>query len=573
MEYHQTTVAKASTKPTMAVLAGPTRSFMGWAYVRTSKLSRSARRFVVLRSSNLIICATENPRSQILTVGVCGASLNLTSTRYECLIRAAQNRIWIQWASETELRICKSAFEFANRSIEDYYKLLTHRQLGKGRASEVVFAFDTATGDHAAVKVMNKDKARSTDREFAEKEVLIRMTIQHPCIVQTLDIFESPYDLFVVMELMGGGSLDRRIVKSPAALSEGEARLIMRRLFAALQHLHSRNIAHRNVKPQNIFLDYSDEVRWPETAKLSDFSLACFLQDPDSSRQVVGTPEYLAPEASIMTRSTDGGREVVFGTEVDMWSSGVTLYNLLSSELPFEGEYPPDVFKKARSGRLEFSRKGFSHVSKEAISLIRALLNVDRRKRLTADTVLLHPWFEKERKIDGLIGSTRRLSLSTRMTGDGEGIARLRVAAVAVMACSRLLRRTPGLQVRESITNERRFHFNISGVNIAPIREQEKEHSVRKSATLLSRVSTGSTVKSRSSAGGDSLSSPFTRNSPSRMQRSDGQSDYFGRVGRADSTGSENVIGVHRLMSDTAGLVAQEEEARTRGRWRRRRET
>lgn len=501
--------------------------------------------------------------------------------------------MWIQWATETDLRVCKQAFEFANRRVEDYYKLVTHKQLGKGRSSEVVFAFDTATGDHAAVKIMNKDKARTTDREFAEKEVRIRMTIQHPCIVQTLDIFESPYDLFVVMELMNGGPLDRRLIKQNAPLAETEARIIMRRLFAALSHLHSRGIAHRNVKPENIFLDVSDDVRWCETAKVSDFGLACFLDDPDSARQVVGTPEYLAPEASIMTRTPDGEREVVFGTEVDMWAAGVTLYNMLSLELPFEGEYPPDVFKKARVGKVQFSKRGFDTVSTEAISLIKSLLNVDRRKRPTAETVMLHRWFRNDAPshIDELECETRALSLTNKFASMSDGLFRFRAAVLAVRAMDRLAARTPGLHLKPTRV-EKRFHFGVSGINIAPlatdINPKGDGTPPRHSATVMSRISTSSTVKSRSSMG-DSIASPPYPTSvsvdtrPVGTLRSDRNHDYFSRSNsratRQSSFGSGSLTGVQRLISGkmqqygTHGSSGYNNSEETKGntwRWRRR---
>lgn len=590
VQYH---AAAKSAKPTMAVLAGPTRSFTGWAMVRLGKLSRAARRFVILRSSNLTICTTENPRSALVTVPVTGASMSLTTTRFECHIRASSHRVWIQWATETDLRVCKQAFEFANRRVEDYYKLVTHKQLGRGRSSEVVFAFDTATGDHAAVKIMNKDKARTTDREFAEKEVRIRMTIQHPCIVQTLDIFESPFDLFVVMELMNGGPLDRRLIKQNAPLSEPEARIIMRRLFAALSHLHSRGIAHRNVKPQNIFLDVSDDVRWSETAKLSDFGLACLLDDPDSTRQVVGTPEYLAPEASIMTRTPDGEREVVFGTEVDMWAAGVTLYNMLSLELPFEGEYPPDVFKKTRAGKFPFSKRGFGAVSKEAISLIKSLLNIDRRKRPTAETVFLHPWFQKDAPshIGELESETRALSLTNNFASMSDGLFRFRAAVLAIRVMHRIATKTPGLHLKP-MRIEKRFHFGVSGINIAPLATDidPKGDGIppRHSATVISRISTSSTVKSRSSMG-DSIASPpygpsvSVDTRPVGTLRSDRNHDYFSRSNsratRQSSFGSGSLTGVQRLISGkmqqfssqgSSGYTNSEETKSSSWRWRRR---
>ena len=561
LHYHA--AASKSAKSAMAVLSGPTRSFSGWAMVRLGKLSRAVRRFVILRSSNLVVCASDNPRSALLSFPVTGASLTLTSARFECYIRAPAHRAWIQWASESDLRVCRQAFEYANRRVDDYYRLVTHKQLGKGRSSEVVFAFDTASGDHAAVKIMNKDKARSADREFAEKEVMIRMTIQHPCIVQTLNIFESPFDLFVVMELMSGGPLDRRLIKKNAPLSEPKARMIMRRLFEALSHLHRRGIAHRNVKPQNIFLDVADDLHWPETAKLSDFSLACVLDDPDSARQIVGTPEYLAPEASIMTRTRQGDREVVFGTEIDMWAAGVTLYNILSLELPFEGDYPPDVFKQARAGRLHFSKRGFGQVSESAISLIRSLLNPDRRKRPTAETVMFHPWFQEDRLqgIDELETPIKSISLSNKFGAMSDSLVRFRASVLAVRLIHRFVTHTPGISLVPSRI-EKRFHFGVSGVNIAPlpytIDVKKDAMNPRHSATVFSRISTGSTVKSRSSMGDSPVVPSFPTSvsvdtRPVSTMRMDRTHDYFSRSNsrttRQSSFGSGSVTGVHRLIS------------------------
>lgn len=594
--------AKPFFKQPMAVLAGPTRSFMAWANVKISKLSRFSRRYVVIRSSKLTICVDENPRSQIVTVPITGASMQLTSPRYECLLRTSTHRILIQWPSESDFRTCKAAFEFANRHIDDYFKLVTHRPLGKGRNSEVVFAFDTATGDHAAVKIMNKDKARFTDREFAEKEVIIRMTVQHPNIVQTLDIFETPYDLFVVMELMNGASLDRRMSKYNEPLEEYEARIVMRRLFGALHHLHSRNIVHRNVKPQNIYLDAVDDVRWPYTAKLSDFSLACYLDDPDATKQIVGTPEYLAPCATIMSSTQSGERHVSFGTEMDMWSAGVTLYNLLSMQLPFEGETPAEVMKKVRIGRVQFG-EAFDDVTDEALSLIKSLLNLDRRKRLTAQTVLLHPWFSHlhDMGMEEFEGPVDDDSIQCddsellRYNGYGlsEGVRRLRIAATAVRMMVRLRRWTPLSPRRPRRRGEKMFQFNISGIDIAPVETSDAWSDLgmktkdyvdgvihvvqgRPSGTVMSRISTGSTVKSRSSGGTDCGQVVTMRSGVSaRMQRTDSSIDYFSNKERRREmvTGLEQgaFTEVHRLMSDTADLLAADDDKVAARRRRRRR--
>ncbi len=390
------------TKPQFASLAGPTRSATGWASVKWAVLSRLSRRYVVLRSCMLEIFDDDDCRTPILSVCVCGGTLSTVPSRREVIMKASGQRVVVQWTTEREFRACIAAFNYANRDINDFYKLVQQRQLGRGRASDIVFAFDVTTGVHTAVKVVSKQDTRPTERLFAEREVAIRSTVQHPAIVQTLDIFENPTALYLVMEYMSGGPLHRKMLPKskaddssvqPKPLHEADARLIMARLLCALRHIHSRGIVHRNVKPDNILLDNTDDAKWPETAKLSDLSLACKLDDAEASVAVVGTPDFLSPEASCMVTTASGQRQVLFGTEVDMWAAGVTLYNILSGALPFDGESTSEVLRKVRNASFDFAPPAFANTSHTVRSLIRALLNPCRRRRLTAAAALQHPWF------------------------------------------------------------------------------------------------------------------------------------------------------------------------------------
>lgn len=497
--------SKAAAKNPVAVLTGPVRNVNAWAFVRIGKLARPVRRYVAIRSCQLSVFDVEGARTPLVTLVLAGATITYNFSKCEAVVKHDGGRVAVQWNSEVELRACKAAYEYANRSVEDCYKLVSHRQLGKGRASEVVFAFNVSSGEHAAVKVISKDKTRPTDREFAEKEVSIRMSVQHPYIVQTLDLFESPHDLFLVMEFMGGSTLHRRMLVRNAPVPEPHARVVMVRVLSALAYLHSREIIHRNIKAENILLDLADELRWSSTAKLSDLGLACFVDDPESSRQIVGTPEYLAPEAAVMATDGAGVRQVVFGTEIDLWASGVTLYNLLSQQLPFDGESTPEVLRAVRGGQFRFPRDGSANVSQSAKSLIRSLLNVDRRKRLTAQTALLHPWFSNpcsSSSPSGAPSSPRRWPRA--------GFPMFRAAATVVVSICRLARATPGVYL-EAMSGQghtmKRFQFSVTGINIAPKSDQvspvsrtlEVYGSPPMSPTLSSRISTGSSVISRAS--------------------------------------------------------------------------
>lgn len=443
-------------------------------------------------------------------------------------LRAAGHRVVVQWASETELRACVAAFNYANRDIAQFYKLVPHRALGTGRASKVVFAFDVATGVHAAVKIVSKESARPSDRVFAEREVSIRSSVQHPALVQTLDIFESPADLHLVMEFMSGGTLARRLSLKRAPLDEPSARIVMARTFCALRHLHSRGVVHRNVKPANLLLDDPEDARWAHTVKLSDLSLACRVDDPDAALAVVGTPDFLAPEASTMTRAADGSGRVQFGTQVDMWAAGVTLYNLLSLELPFDAPSAPQVLRNVRSGAFDFDSPAFENISEQARSLIRALLNPDPAKRLTAAAAPHHPWFgSNAARTVAPRPAPRRSNVIKNLVAPlpSRALVRLRVVVNVLRAVARIIQFVP-VGVPESppppaavvaaaeqlkfdgspslgVQGVASFVSAVGGVDISPRRPRAL------TPPASSRISNSSTVLSRSSASAsDELNSP-----------------------------------------------------------------
>ncbi|XP_054938617.1 MAP kinase-activated protein kinase 3 isoform X14 [Physeter macrocephalus] len=193
--------------------------------------------------------------------------------------------------------------------------------------------------------------------------------------------------LLIVMECMEGGELFSRIQeRGNQAFTEREAAEIMRDIGTAIQFLHSWNIAHRDVKPENLL--YTSKEK-DGVLKLTDFGFAKetthnALQTP------CYTPYYVAPEVL--------GPEK-YDKSCDMWSLGVIMYILLCGFPPFYSNtgqaISPGMKRRIRLGQYGFPNPEWSEVSEDAKQLIRLLLKTDPTERLTITQFMNHPWINQ----------------------------------------------------------------------------------------------------------------------------------------------------------------------------------
>lgn len=181
---------------------------------------------------------------------------------------------------------------------------------------------------------------------------------------------------------MEGGDLFERLVEKKV-YPEDAARGVIWRILRALASLHARNIAHRDVKPENVLLlSAADDV----DVRLADFGFAKRVElDGRAALQTpCGSPGYVAPEIAEGT---------TYDKSVDIWSAGVMLYTLLCGYPPFYSENDTELLKIVSTGKFVFPAKQWKHVSREARELVRSLMRKTVAKRLTAEQALQHPWF------------------------------------------------------------------------------------------------------------------------------------------------------------------------------------
>ena len=272
--------------------------------------------------------------------------------------------------------------------IKKYYKL--GRTLGTGGYATVKKGKLLSDGSHWAVKIIQKSSLTSKDLENLKTEIHILKSVSHPNIVNTKDVYQIPEDsnAYIVMELMSGGELFDRIVEKEC-YNEHETRVAFRDVTNALIYLHDQGIVHRDLKPENLLYNSKNDNA---DLKIADFGLASIIDDGQLLHSACGTPGYVAPEILKKSKKKKKG----YGLPVDMWSLGVILYILLSGCPPFYQEDQNELFAAIIEGDYDFPSPDWDDVSKEAVDLVKKLLCLNPKKRLTARQVLEHPFMTAE---------------------------------------------------------------------------------------------------------------------------------------------------------------------------------
>ena len=219
---------------------------------------------------------------------------------------------------------------FVGTQLGGRYRL--DAQIGAGGMSTVYRAFDTVLERQVAVKLMHRDIAHNPDQlERFRREARAVAQLNHPHIVQVIDAGEESDDAhpgfstpYIVFEYVEGQTLKERI-RHFGRLDIPEAVAYAIEIARALGAAHERGIVHRDVKPQNILVD--DEG----SAKVTDFGIARTLEQEGltADGRVLGTTDYVSPEQALGHAVTG---------QSDLYSLGVVLYEMLTGDVPFNGE-------------------------------------------------------------------------------------------------------------------------------------------------------------------------------------------------------------------------------------------
>ncbi|TPX34457.1 hypothetical protein SmJEL517_g02916 [Synchytrium microbalum] len=271
-------------------------------------------------------------------------------------------------------------------TIADAYTF--DKELGSGNFASVRLATDNETGDHVAIKVIDKRRFHLKPKFVTnlKDEISIMFGVKHDNIVSIIDVYEDAEQVYIVLELVPGGEMFDRITQL-TKFTEEQTRQVMIQMLSAIKYLHERGIVHRDLKPENVLMVSKD--LGDMTVKISDFGLARLVIGDETVMQTLcGTPNYAAPE--VLAKG-----ERAYTEAIDLWSLGVVLYICLCGYPPFSDDLaPPSMIEQIRRGKFAFQNPWWRGISHDAKDMICKLLKVDPNERLTAGQALQHPWMK-----------------------------------------------------------------------------------------------------------------------------------------------------------------------------------
>lgn len=248
-------------------------------------------------------------------------------------------------------------------------------KIGEGSTGVVCLAVDRRSGRQVAVKKMHLRKQQR--RELLFNEVVIMREYHHENVVDMYNSYLVADELWVVMEFLEGGALTDIVTHT--RMNEEQIATVCVSVLRALAYLHGQGVIHRDIKSDSILLTADGRI------KLSDFGFCAQVSKEVTRRKsLVGTPYWMAPE--VISR-------LPYGPEVDVWSLGIMVIEMVDGEPPYFNEPPLQAMRRIRDN-VPPKMKNIQKASPLLRGFLDQMLVRDPALRATALELLQHPFLQ-----------------------------------------------------------------------------------------------------------------------------------------------------------------------------------
>ncbi|KAL5014733.1 hypothetical protein ScPMuIL_009003 [Solemya velum] len=266
-----------------------------------------------------------------------------------------------------------------NSKVDSFDQFDFVRNIGKGSYGEVSLGRHKRDRKQYVLKKINLKKASKRERKSAEQEAKLLSKLKHPNIVSYKDSFEKDGYLYIAMQYCEGGDLYHHLKEQKnAPLEERKVVEWFVQIAMALQYMHERNILHRDLKTQNIFLTKSKII------KVGDLGIARVLESStDMATTLIGTPYYMSPELF---------SNKPYNHKSDVWALGCCVYEMTTLKHAFNAKDMNSLVYKILKGKMPAMPKQYGN---QLVQLIKSMLHQDPNKRPSVNKLLRDPYIKE----------------------------------------------------------------------------------------------------------------------------------------------------------------------------------
>ncbi|XP_069081961.1 serine/threonine-protein kinase 17B [Pleurodeles waltl] len=267
--------------------------------------------------------------------------------------------------------------------FQDAYSV-SDKELGRGKFAVVRKCFEKSSGREYAAKYLKKRRRGQDCRaEITHEIAVLELAKSSSRIADLHEIYETTNEIILVLEYAAGGEIFNLCLADEEMLSEKEVIRLLCQILEGVHFLHQNDVVHLDLKPQNILLS---SLKPLGDIKIVDFGLSRKLGHAAELREILGTPEYVAPEILSYEPIT---------TATDLWSVGVISYMLLTGESPFLGADKQETYLNVSQVNVVYPKETFESVSELAVDFMKTLLVRNPEDRATAEACLSHSWLRQ----------------------------------------------------------------------------------------------------------------------------------------------------------------------------------
>uniref|UniRef100_A0A8C4MTL5 Serine/threonine-protein kinase 17B n=1 Tax=Equus asinus TaxID=9793 RepID=A0A8C4MTL5_EQUAS len=248
-------------------------------------------------------------------------------------------------------------------NFNNFYTL-TSKELGRGKFAVVRQCISKSTGQEYAAKFLKKRRRGQDCRaEILHEIAVLELAKSCPHVINLHEVYENASEIILILEYAAGGEIFNLCLPEVAEMvSENDIIRLIKQILEGVYYLHQNNIVHLDLKPQNILLS---SIYPLGDIKIVDFGMSRKIGNACELREIMGTPEYLAPEILNYDPIT---------TATDMWNIGIIAYMLLTHTSPFVGEDNQETYLNISQVNVDYSEETFSSVSQLATDFVQSLL-------------------------------------------------------------------------------------------------------------------------------------------------------------------------------------------------------